>query len=112
MPKSPTERKAAQRARQRDAGMVKIEIYVDAQELEMLKRNCALRRPGRDPYDIDEYLTTLIRQDAAALQQKIATLGKRSCQKCGEKLPVAKCCLSGASECWNTQGWHDLKLIL
>lgn len=78
----------------------------------MLKRNCALRRPGRDPYDIDEYLTTLIRQDAAALQQKIATLNKRNCQKCGEKLPVTECCLSGASECWNTQGWHDLKLIL
>ncbi|RRO01282.1 hypothetical protein DMB85_020840, partial [Pectobacterium aquaticum] len=70
------------------------------------------RRPGRDPYDIDEYLTTLIRQDAAALQQKIAVLNKHNCQKCGEKLPVAKCCLSGASECWNTQGWHDLKLIL
>ncbi|MBL0909091.1 hypothetical protein G5645_13915 [Pectobacterium carotovorum] len=112
MPKSPADRKAAQRARQRDAGVVKIEIYVDAQELEMLKRNCALRRPGRDPYDIDEYLTTLIRQDAAALQQKIAVLNKRNCQKCGEKLPIAKCCLSGASECWNTQGWHDLKLIL
>ncbi|WP_323667106.1 hypothetical protein [Pectobacterium punjabense] len=112
MPKSSTERKAAQRARQRDAGVVKVEIHVDAQELEMLKHNCTLRRPGREPYDIDEYLTTLIRQDAAALQQKIATLNKRNCQKCGEKLPVVECCLSGASECWNTQGWHDLKLIL
>ncbi len=39
MPKSPTERKAAQR----DAGVVKVEIHVDAKELEMLKRNCALR---------------------------------------------------------------------
>ncbi|QHP53309.1 hypothetical protein EH203_05300 [Pectobacterium carotovorum subsp. carotovorum] len=29
-----------------------------------------------------------------------------------EKLPVTECRLSGASECWNTQGWHDLKLIL
>ncbi|MCW2479164.1 hypothetical protein [Candidatus Symbiopectobacterium sp. NZEC135] len=112
MPKSPADRKAAQRARQRDAGVVKIEIHVDAQELEMLKRNCVLRRPGRDPYDIDEYLTTLIRQDDAALQQQIAELNKRNCKKCGDKLPVAECCLSGASECWNTLGWHDLKLIM
>ncbi|WP_165708437.1 hypothetical protein [Pectobacterium polaris] len=112
MPKSPADRKAAQRARQREAGVVKVEIHVDAQELEMLKSNCALRRPGRDPYDIDEYLTTLIRQDTAALQQKIAEISQRKCQKYWEKLPVYECCLSGASECWNTQGWHDLKLIL
>ncbi|MEC5345068.1 hypothetical protein ABRZ24_20970 [Brenneria populi] len=111
MPKSPAERKAAQRARQHDAGMVKIEIHVDTQELDMLKRNCALRRPGRDPYDIDEYLTMLIRCDAAALQQQIAALNKRKCKKCGEKLPVTECCLSGESECWNTLGWHDLKLM-
>ncbi|WP_010309582.1 hypothetical protein [Pectobacterium carotovorum] len=59
---------------------MKVEIHVDAQELEMLKRNCALRRPVRDPYDIDEYLTTLIRQDTAALQHKIAELNQRNCQ--------------------------------
>lgn len=66
MPKSPTERKGAQRARQHDAD----------------------------------------------LQQKIAVLNQRKCQKYWEKLPVSECCLSGASERWNTQGWHDLKLIL
>lgn len=112
MPKSPAERKATQRARQRDAGIVKIEIHVDAQELEMLKRNCTLRRPGRKPYDIDEYMTTLIRRDAAALQQQITVLNQRSCKRCGEKLPVAECCLSGESKCWNTLGWHELKLIV
>lgn len=36
MPKSPTERKATQRAHQRNAGVMKVEIHVDARELEML----------------------------------------------------------------------------
>ncbi len=49
MPKSPAERKAAQRARQSAAGERKIELVLDEQEQEMLARNCAARRPGRDP---------------------------------------------------------------
>lgn len=112
MAKSPTERKAEQRARQKKTGIVKLELLVDEQELEMLQRNCALRRPGRDPYEQNEYLTTLIRIDDRSLQSEIEQLGKKTCQKCGEKLPVAECCLSGGSACWNTLGWHDLKLRL
>lgn len=46
MPKSPAERKAAQRARQSAAGERKIELVLDEQEVEMLARNCAARRPG------------------------------------------------------------------
>jgi len=49
MAKSSAERKAAQRARQSAAGNRKIELVLDAQELDMLARNCAARRPGRDP---------------------------------------------------------------
>lgn len=49
MPKSPAERKAAQRARQSAAGERKIELVLDEQEQEMLARNCAARRPGRAP---------------------------------------------------------------
>ncbi|OBU09836.1 hypothetical protein [Morganella psychrotolerans] len=112
MAKSPTERKAAQRARQKKTGLVKLELLVDEQELEMLQRNCALRRPGRDPYEQNEYLTSLIRIDDRSLQSEIEQLGRKTCQKCGEKLPVAECCLSGDSACWNTLGWHDLKLRL
>ncbi|SXD15121.1 Uncharacterised protein [Klebsiella quasipneumoniae] len=65
MPKSPAERKAAQRARQSAAGERKIELVLDEQEQEMLARNCAARRPGRDPYEMAEYIALLIRQDDA-----------------------------------------------
>lgn len=47
MAKSAAERKAAQRARQAAAGGRKFELILDTQELEMLERNCASRRPGR-----------------------------------------------------------------
>lgn len=45
MAKSAAERKAAQRARQAASGVRKLEIVLDAQEIEMLERNCATRRP-------------------------------------------------------------------
>lgn len=112
MAKSPAERKAAQRARQKKTGIVKLELLVDEQELEMLQRNCALRRPGREPYELNEYLTMLIRIDDRSLKSQIEKLGEKVCQKCGEKLPVAECCMAGDSECWNTLGWHELKLML
>lgn len=59
MPKSPAERKAAQRARQSAAGERKIELVFDEQEAEMLVRNCAARRPGRAPYEMAEYIALL-----------------------------------------------------
>ncbi|PHM64556.1 hypothetical protein Xsto_02830 [Xenorhabdus stockiae] len=110
MAKSPAERKATQRQRQQEAGVTKIELLVDNQELDMLKRNCELRRPGRDPYDVVEYLALLIRKDDAELRQAIETLAAQQCQKCGDALPVTECCLSGDSACWATLGWHEVKL--
>lgn len=46
MAKSPAERKAAQRQRQRNAGLVTPQWQVEAEEHEMIKRNCALRSAG------------------------------------------------------------------
>jgi hypothetical protein len=43
----------------------KIELVLDVQELGMLARNCAARRPGRDAYEMAEYIALLIRQDDA-----------------------------------------------
>lgn len=110
MAKTAAERKAEQRKRQKESGVTKIELFLDEQELEMLQRNCVLRRPGREPYDIAEYFSMLIRIDDRSAISLITELNKRHCKKCNEQLPVDKCCLSGSSECWNTLGWHELKL--
>lgn len=72
MAKLPAERKALQRKRQRDADLVNPQWQVEAEEHEMIKRNCALRRPGREPYDEWEYIQMLIRNDDKRLKCEIA----------------------------------------
>ena len=110
MAKSSAERKAAQRARQSAAGNRKIELVLDAQEMDMLARNCAARRPGRAPYEMAEYIALLIRQDDARVRGRIKSISKRQCGKCGDRLPVASCPCAGDSQCWITRGWHETKL--
>ncbi|EPP0959125.1 hypothetical protein ACULX3_001739 [Cronobacter turicensis] len=112
MAKSAAERKAAQRARQAAAGGRKLELVLDQQELDMVARNCAARRPGKEPYELNEYIAMLIRQDDSRLQEQISELRARQCGKCGDTLPVDSCPCQGDSQCWVTSGWHDLKLTL
>lgn len=110
MAKTAAERKAAQRARQAEAGNRKLELHLDTQELEMLERNCAARRPGRDPYDMAEYISLLIRQDDARARGRIKAISANQCGKCGDSLPVDSCPCSGDSQCWVTRGWNEVKL--
>ncbi|EPT7030639.1 hypothetical protein ACVR2T_004415 [Cronobacter malonaticus] len=110
MPKSAAERKAAQRARQAEAGERKFELVLDQQELDMVARNCAARRPGKEAYELNEYIAMLIRQDDARLQEQIAGMRARQCGKCGDALPVDSCPCQGDSQCWVTSGWHETKL--
>lgn len=112
MPKSPAERKAAQRARQSAAGERKLELVLDEQEQEMLARNCAARRPGRDAYEMAEYIALLIRQDDSRVRGRILSISKRTCGKCGDQLPVESCPCAGDSQCWITAGWHETKLTV
>lgn len=112
MPKSPAERKAAQRARQSANGVRKMDLALDEQELAMVARNCAARRPGKAPYDMAEYIALLIRQDDARVNGRIKSISKRCCGKCGDKLPVNSCPCQGDSACWATNGWHEVKLVV
>ncbi|MGY9340881.1 hypothetical protein ACTM7U_14720 [Citrobacter braakii] len=112
MAKSAAERKAAQRARQAESGERKLELVLDAQELEMLEQNCAARRPGRAPYEMAEYIAMLIRQDDARVRGRIKAISANSCGKCGDSLPVKSCPCDGDSACWVTKGWHETKLAV
>jgi hypothetical protein len=110
MAMSAAERKAAQRQRKKESGYTKVEVNLDIAEIEILTRNCALRRPGREPYSADEYIATLIQRDDTALREQIAAMSGRKCTKCGDRLPVAGCCHNGDCECWVTFGWQEVKL--
>jgi len=112
MPKSPAERKAAQRARQAGAGLSKVELQLDKQELEMLDYDCAARRPGREPYDRAELVALMIRKYHAELLATQEELSKRQCGNCGDQLPVTDCCMDGDSKCWITNGWKSLKIMI
>ncbi|EAA0985273.1 hypothetical protein DT816_17730 [Salmonella enterica] len=112
MAKSAAERKAAQRARQYAAGERKLELVLDEQELEMLSRNCAARRPSRAPYEMSEYIALLIRQDDARVRGRIKSISANRCGKCGDALPVESCPCDGDSQCWVTLGWHEIKLAV
>lgn len=112
MAKTAAERKAAQRARLAESGNRKLELQLDEQEMEMLARNCAARRPSRAPYEMSEYIALLIRQDDARVRGRIKSISKRRCGKCGDTLPVKSCPCDGDSQCWVTRGWHETKLVV
>lgn len=114
MAKTAAERKAAQRARQAESGLKKLDLALDAQEVDMLAENCALRRPQREPYEMAEYISMLIRRDNAELKAQLEAQAKRCCGKCGDKLPGDPdgCVFNGEADCWQTLGWHETKLTL
>ena len=88
MAKSAAERKAAQRARQAASGVRKLEIVLDAQEIEMLERNCATRRPGRAPYEFGEYIALLIRQDDARVHGRIKSISRNVAVSASREFPL------------------------
>ncbi|HCM9427153.1 TPA: hypothetical protein N5N51_002101 [Enterobacter hormaechei subsp. xiangfangensis] len=112
MAKTAAERKKAQRARQSKAGNRKLELQLDTQEVEMLERNRADRRPDRAPYDMSEYIALLIRQDDARMRNRIKRISTSKCSKCGDAPPVKSCIMSGDSQCWVTTGWKKLILTI
>lgn len=57
----------------------------------VLARNCAERRPGREPYELSEYIALLIRQDDARVRGRIKAISANRCGKCGDSLPVKSC---------------------
>lgn len=114
MAKSAAERKAAQRMREAlhnaSNGERTLTMVLDMQELEMLERNRVARRPGRDPYELTEYVALLIRQDDARVKARFKSLSKKRCGRCGDQLPVQSCPLQKEVACWVRNGWYDVKL--
>lgn len=103
------ERKRRQRERQRSFGRHVIEVVLSDREFEQMKQSCSLRAAGRDPYDMDEYISTLIRRDHERLTAQLAELG--ACPKCGDVLPGGCDGLfKGEEACWLT--FEAKKLLL
>ncbi|ELL6061429.1 hypothetical protein RXS61_001609 [Shigella sonnei] len=94
MAKSPAERKREQRERERAAarhaeisGHRRIVLTVSEYTFQQIEMARHARRPGAEPYGIDEYFELLAVEDTRRLQKQMAELSQRQCSLCGDTLP-------------------------
>ncbi|AJJ01834.1 putative bacteriophage protein gp46 [Yersinia pseudotuberculosis IP 32953] len=107
-----SERKRAQRLRDKKLGITELTLRIDTAEMAMLLDGCEQRRIARGPYERAEYLIGLLRQDNKLLHKQLAELKKDSCKRCGDTLPGDRdgCCFQGDTACWQTLGYKKLML--
>lgn len=119
-----TKARAAQRQREkrrrdkenleqlRAGGMRQLTLTITAAQYEAYERNARLRRPGKEPYSVEEYAELLFVQDNLALQNQLVGLSKRCCTGCGEQFPgpVGGCWRNGEAVCAQTHIWKELAL--
>lgn len=112
------DRKRAQRQREREAansaavsGRRRITFEVSDHIFEQIKANCSARRPGKEPYSVDEYFELLAVQDINQLKRQLSELASHKCQ-CGESMPgpACGCYRNGEAACGQTQIWRELML--
>ncbi len=106
---SDAEKKAAQRQREKDLGVVTLGVKLSAKENEQSETACKIRGGVRGPYDKDEYIATLIRRDISMLEKQLAMIGE--CKGC--KIPLPGGCegvCKGQSDCFHNLEYRDLML--
>lgn len=106
---SDAQKKAAQRQREKDLGVVTLGVKLSATENEQIETACKIRGGVRGPYDKDEYIATLIRRDLSMLESQLLQIGE--CKGCKIDLPdgcggVCK----GQSDCFHHLEYRDLML--
>ncbi|WPU22588.1 hypothetical protein RI049_21570 [Cedecea neteri] len=95
-------RKQRSRASQaKKAGLNRLELIINDQELAELDHGRVNRNPGREPYSRNEYIALLLLNDAGALKQQEENTP--ACKKCGNK-PPEHCggAFKGEHNCWLT----------
>ena len=106
---SDAEKKAAQRQREKDLGVVTLGVKLSATDNKAVQRACEIRGGVRGSYDKDEYIATLIRRDVSLLESQLLQIGE--CKGCKIDLPegcggVCK----GQSDCFHHLEYRDLML--
>ena len=95
------ERKEAQRLRDSAMGIERIEVRFSARTLSMVRFGCQVRGGLQDPYGLNEYLDTLVRQDYERLKVQVKALEGQACEQCHKPLPQG--CggqYPGYANCW------------
>lgn len=81
------QRKADQRARDAEAGVVELAHRMGPLEHAMLAESRVARGSQGEPYTTTEYINTLIRRDHELLQQQRGIVENRICENCRKPLP-------------------------
>ncbi len=103
------ERKRKSRERLAKFGVKRIEVNLAESERATLTMLCQLRAgEGKEPYSIDEYVSTLIRRDKERLDEQ---LKDAQCSKCKMELPAGCSGVnSGNPDCYNSVLINRLRL--
>lgn len=81
-------RKAEQRARDAEAGVVELAHRMGPLEHGMLAEGRVARGSRGKPYTATEYINTLIRRDNELLKQQRGVVENRICENCRKPLPL------------------------
>lgn len=107
--KTASERKQKQREKLKAMDITVVEVKLSANERAMLDEGCRIRGGVRGEYSRDEYIATLIRNDAEKLKRDLSQLG--ACEKCGDTLPDGcKGLFKGDAGCFHSVKAKDLML--
>lgn len=76
------ERKRKSRARRAKFNIKRVEVVLSESERETLTMLCQVRAgEGKEPYSVDEYISTLIRRDKERLAQQLSDPSTAGCLK-------------------------------
>lgn len=82
-----TKRQQKRRAALKAEGIKEVRFKLTPAEGDMLADSMGKRAVTGEPYDVEEYIRALVREDAARLEGQIADAQRYPCRQCGKTLP-------------------------
>lgn len=86
--KAGTKRQQRRRDRLKEQDIKEVTAKLGPVERAMLDESRAIRGGIDGPYDVEEYIAALVREDAARLKGQIAEAQRYPCKQCGKTLPA------------------------
>lgn len=109
--KPPVDRKAEQRKRDKETGVKRVDLRLPPELSAKLTELMEVRGGLLGPYEIQEYLATLIELDWQKLELQREQLAKVPCENCGNTLPGGcKGAFKGQWDCLQTREEKQLLL--
>ncbi len=106
-----TKRQRKNRAKLKAGGIKEVRFKLRPAIAAELAESMAARSGVGEPYEMEEYLVALIREDAARLKGQIADAQKYPCQQCGKVLPEGcKGAFKGELACLHTPTAWKLRI--